>query len=119
MASSTAQRGVLVVVQDAEFASVLRGAVINAGYRPTVVESAADARALLDAGLEPCVVLVAMSEDDEGRDFIRRHNADAKTATIPVIFFSVGNPATHAPSPIVSALVAFVERYCHATGTRG
>lgn len=117
VASITRQRGVLVVAQDVNLAQVLDEAVSQAGYRPTLVDCAADARRLLEAGLKPCVVLVAMSAEDEGREFLRRHNEDPRTATIPVIFFSSAGTGNHAPSPIVSALVAFVERYCHAEGT--
>jgi len=110
---------VLAVVGDASVADVIRQSISDAGYRPTIVENASAARALLDARHQPCVVLFALQADEDARDFIRQHNADQRTARIPVIFFSIGVAGTHAPSPIVSALVAFVERYCDASSSYG
>jgi DNA-binding response OmpR family regulator len=116
MAASAAGRVVLLVAQDVAVAEMLRLAVAKAGYGTTVVASAPAARTLLDAGLDPCVVLFAMGGDEDGREFIRLHNADANTARIPVIFFTAGAATA---LPIVSALVAFVERYCDGSRSPG
>lgn len=109
----------LIVLDDSSLGTTMHRVIDDAGFRPVVVATAAAARERIEGGLDPCVVLFALHSPDEGRRFIAQHSADARSSMIPVIFFTARPEARDAPSPIASALVAFVQRYCeqiHAGG---
>jgi hypothetical protein len=72
---------VLIVLADDELAPTIQRALEQAAYRPRIVSTPEEARALLESGLGPCVVLFAMPTLDDGREFIRKHDADTTTAT--------------------------------------
>lgn len=112
MVASSGSR-VLVVLDDAPFAATVFRVIESAGFRPYLVASAGEAHALIERGLAPCVVLFGLTSSEEGRRFVARHASDSRSAAIPVILYTVRPPRSpDARSPIVSALVAFVQSYC-------
>lgn len=112
MVASSGSR-VLVVLDDAPFAATVYRVIESAGFRPFLVASASEAHALIERGLDPCVVLFGLTSSEEGRRFVVRHGSDPSSAAIPVIFHTVRPPrSADGRAPIVSALVAFVQSYC-------
>lgn len=111
MAASPDSR-VLVVLDDAPFGATVHRVIESAGFRPFLVASARDAHALIERGLDPCVVLFALTSSEEGRRFIARHGADPRWSAIPVIFYAARPRDAGARAPIAAALVAFVQSYC-------
>ena len=125
MATTSKNRNrVLIVLSDAALATAVHRVIDRAGFQPVVVADPADARDLLENGLEPCVLLFALTSAAAGREFIRAHVADLSTAAIPVIFFTPPPACDDGTgrSPIVAAMVAFVQAYCdraHSSRQRG
>ncbi len=104
---------VLVVLDDAPFAGAVYRVIESAGFRPFLAASASEAHTLIERGLDPCVVLFGLTSSEEGRRFVARHGSDPRSAAIPVILCTVRPPrSADGRSPIVSALVAFVQSYC-------
>lgn len=101
-----------MVLDDAAFGATVYRVIQTAGFRPFLVRNAGEAHALIERGLAPCVVLFALTSAEAGREFVARHGADPRSAVIPVIFFAARPRTDDARSPIVSALVAFVQSYC-------
>lgn len=117
MVASSGSR-VLVVLDDAPFAATVYRVIESEGFRPFLATSAREAHALIDRGLAPCVVLFGLTSSEEGRRFVTRHGADPRSAAIPVILCAAHPPRAADPrSPIIAALVAFVQSYCTSSRT--
>jgi PleD family two-component response regulator len=120
--TSALDRGkpVLIVLADPPLAAPVRRVIGDAGFRPCVATDANEACELLGQGLDPCVVLFALDGSDQGREFLARHTADARTAEIPVIFFTPLAAQNAAPiAAVVAALVAFVQTHCDESSRDG